>query len=378
MKSAFDVAVVGLGAMGSAAIYHLSKAGASVIGFDQHHPPHTHGSTHGETRITRLAIGEGAQYVPLVSRSHQLWRELEQQTGKQIFNQCGGLVMANQGNPFLAQTKASALQYSIPYQGLSGSQISDKFPVFAAGPEVQGIYEPSAGFLRPEVAVESHLKLASKQSADLHFGERVKSWSVCGGGYQIETGKESYFCKKLVICAGPWVRDFFPEGRELFKVYRQLLYWFAFERDYQQFKQMPVFIWEFGASPDDFIYGFPAINGKQGGIKIATEIYDHPMSPDDLQRKATASEKRKMIEQYIKPNLPGLMPTPLRTVSCWYTNTSDNHFIIDSPEGHRQLLLVSACSGHGFKHSAAIGEAVAQWADKGRSEIDLSAFGLPS
>lgn len=363
--------------MGSAASYHLSKLGASVVGFDTYHPPHPHGSTHGDTRITRLAIGEGSEYVPLVKRSHELWPQLEAEVSKEIFTQCGGLVLANQGNPFLVQTKDSAEQYGIPVEFVDGAEVRSRYPMFATPDDVEGVLEPSAGYVRPEVAVESHLKMAQKQGAELHFGERVISWEAARDGFQVSSKVGSYAARKLIICTGSWVSDLFPEGADLFRVYRQLLYWFPIQEGYEALQEMPVFIWEFGATPDDFIYGFPAIDGSSGGVKVATEVYDQADEPDDLQRPASSQEAREMFESYIAPNLPWLGERPLRTASCWYTNTQDHRFVIDAHPGHDGVLIVSPCSGHGFKHSAAIGEAAAQWAGAGRSDVDLSPFALP-
>lgn len=367
MKS-FDAAVIGLGAMGSAALYNLSKSEASVVGFDQYSPPHQFGSTHGDTRITRLAIGEGSEYVPLVSRSHQLWRELEQESEQVIFNQCGGLVLAKEGNPFLEQTIRSAKEYQIEHSVLTSQDVQKKYPVLNVDSETLACYEPSAGYVIPENAVASHLSLAKKNQAEVFLDTTVQSIE----DHLIRTNQGQFRADKIIVAAGAWTSNLLPEMKDALSVYRQLLYWFPIEKGYQNFVDMPIFIWEFGKTPDDFIYGFPAIDGPGGGIKVATEEYQKTVSADIGKLPASQEEIAEMTKNYIKPNLPGLGDTPIKTVSCLYTNTKDSRFLID--EVSSDLFVISACSGHGFKHSAAIGEAVSELALDGASQIDLDFF----
>jgi sarcosine oxidase len=364
----FDVAVIGLGAMGSAALYHLSKNGASVVGFDQYHPPHQFGSTHGDTRITRLAIGEGSEYVPLVSRSHQLWRDLEEESGEEIFNQCGGLVLASKGNPFLEQTIGSAKEYAIDHVILTSQEIQDRYPALKVNSETFACYEPSAGYVIPEKAVATQLALAKENNAKVCLNTTVEKIE----NNLIKTSQGQFSANKIIVAAGSWSSGLLPEMKEMLQVYRQLLYWFPIEKNYQKFVDMPIFIWEFGQTPDDFIYGFPAIDGPGGGIKVATEEYQKTVSAEIGKLPASQEEIVKMTNNYIKPNLPWLGVNPIRTVSCLYTNTKDGRFLID--EIRKDTLVISACSGHGFKHSAAIGEAVCQLALNGSSQIDLDFF----
>lgn len=376
-----DVIVVGLGAMGSATCFQLAARGVSVIGIDRYEPPHPYGSTHGDTRITRLAIGEGPDYVPLVRRSHELWREIEQQTGAQLLTRSGGLILAHAGDPFLNETRAVARQYRIAHENLSSAEVIRRFPMFAVDRETEGYYEPGAGYLRPEAAVRAQLELARRHGAQLRLGEHVEEWTASANGVTVSTDAETYEAQQLVLCAGAWISQLFPEGRDIFAVHRQLLYWFPIREGFEALRDLPIFIWELEGEKQDFThfvgcYGFPAVDGPAGGVKVATESYAKTTTPDGEQHPATQAEIEEMYERYVAPHLPWLGADPLRTVSCLYTSTRGSRFVIDRHPEHEAVFIVSPCSGHGFKHSAAIGESVAQWVTERASDIDLSAFSL--
>ncbi len=373
--------MVGLGAMGSATCFQLAAGGVSVIGIDQYQPPHPYGSTHGDTRVTRLAIGEGPEYAPLVRRSHELWREIEQQTGARLLTQSGGLILAHAGGRFLAQTRAVARQYEIAHRDLSGAEVRRRFPMFAIDGETEAYYEPGAGYVRPEAAVRAQLQLARRRGARLRLGERVTGWTASGGRVTVTTDAATYQAEQLVLCAGAWIPALFPEGDDVFAVHRQLLYWFPIREGYEQLRDMPIFVWELEGERRDFthlvgFYGFPAVDGPAGGVKVATESYERTTTPDGRRPPATQAEIDEMYERFVGPHLPWLGAKPIRTVSCLYTCTRQSRFVIDRHPAHDSVLIVSPCSGHGFKHSAAIGESVAQWVTEGTTEIDLSGFSL--
>jgi sarcosine oxidase len=376
-----DVIVVGLGAMGSAACHQLAARGVSVIGIDQYAPPHKWGSTHGETRITRLAIGEGREYVPLVRRSHELWRELEQTTGTELMTRTGIVILGHPGSTFLRETRAAARAYAIEHRDLTNAELRDAFPMFAADADTVAYHEPTAGYLRPERAVAAQLALARRAGACLRLGERVERWTATGGGVSVTTSGATYSAGQLVLCAGAWIGDLFGQARDLFAIYRQLLFWFPIRREYARLRDMPVFVWDIGGDQRGFVhlhgfYGFPAIDGPDGGVKVASESYERTTVPDGRQHPATRAEAERMSRACVTPFLPWLEPEPLRTVSCLYTSTRGSRFLIDRHPDHDSVLIVSACSGHGFKHSPAVGEAVAQWLTGQEPDVDLTPFSL--
>jgi sarcosine oxidase len=317
----------------------------------------------------------------LARRSHELWREIEQQTGTRLLTQSGGLILADPAHPFLDQTRASARQYEIVHENLSHAEVVQRFPMFAIDQPTEAYYEPAAGYVRPEAAVRAQLELARRHGAQLRLGERVDKWAASANGVTVCTDAGAYEAQQLVLCAGAWIPELFPEGSDIFAIHRQLVYWFPIREGYEQLRDMPIFVWESEGEKHDFIhslgfYGFPAVDGPGGGVKVATESYEHTTTPDSRQHPATQGEVDAVCRRIIAPHLPWLGMEPLRTVSCLYTNMRGSRFLIDRHPQHEAVLIVSPCSGHGFKHSPAIGEAVAQWVAERATDIDLSAFSL--
>lgn len=376
-----DVIVVGLGAMGSAASWQLASRGASVIGIDQYAPPHPWGSTHGDTRITRLAIGEGREYVPLARRSHELWREIERESGAELLTQPGIVILGHPSSTFLAETRAAAREYGIDHRDLSTDELRAGYPMFAVDERTVGYHESEAGYVRPERAVAAQLSLAERDGARLRLGERVQRWTASADGVTVTTDRDTYAAGQLLLCAGAWIGDLAPLVDDVVAVYRQLLFWFPIRGGYAALRDMPAFVWDVGGDQEGFVhldgfYGFPALDGPGGGVKVASELYEHTTAPDGRQHPASPAETERMYRGCIAPYLPWLGAEPLRTVSCLYTSTRGSRFLIDRHPEHDAVMVVSACSGHGFKHSPAIGEAVAQWLTGDGPGIELGAFGF--
>ncbi|HKU63056.1 MAG TPA: N-methyl-L-tryptophan oxidase [Gemmatimonadales bacterium] len=382
-KPGVGTVVVGLGAMGSAAAYQLARRGASVIGLDRYAPPHTFGSTHGETRVTRQAIGEGEEYSPFALRSHEIWREVEQATGTDLLTLTGGLIISSSSAgaemhvaDFLGTTIAAAQRYGIPHEVLDAAEIRRRFPPFRVKDEETGYFEPGAGFVRPERCVAAQLLLAQRHGATLRLGEEVLEVRPDGGGAVVRTASETLRADQVVLTAGPWLPKLAPELGRYFPVTRQVLYWFAPSGPVEPFlpERFPVFIWEPVGLPEA-LYGFPAIDGVAGGVKVASAAYGERVDPDQVRRVVTDEEITAMY-RLVERCFSGISPRCVRSATCLYTVTADAGFVIDRHPEHPQIVLVSPCSGHGFKHSAAIGEAVAEWITEGRSRIDLAPFGL--
>jgi sarcosine oxidase len=381
----YEIVILGLGAMGSAAAYQLAKRGQKVLGIDRFAPPHAFGSSHGDTRITRLAIGEGAHYTPLALRSHEIWREIEKETGADLLTVTGGLIISSSAKTaklhvdrFFDNTVAAAETNGIAHQILDASEIRRRFPQFHVHDDEVGYYEPDAGFLRPENCVAAQLALARKYGAAIRTDERVLGFSPSRDGVTIETDRGRYAAETLIIAAGAWLRELLAARYGAnFKVFRQVLFWFDVTGSIAPFlpERCPIFIWE-PQGAEQGLYGFPAIDGPTGGVKIATEQYETTTTPETVDRAVSSEEQFAMYETYVAPHIPALSPRCIKAVACIYTVTPDAGFVIDfHPESNR-IVIASPCSGHGFKHSAAIGEALAELATKGRSRFDLSAFRL--
>lgn len=382
----YDVVVVGLGAMGSATAYQLAKSGASVLGLDRYQPPHALGSTHGDTRITRVAVGEGLAYVPLVRRSHELWREIEQEAGVDLLVQCGAVVMASSqarfamhgSTSFLEHTRLAAEAHAVEHEMLDAGELASRFPQFSLAGDEQGYYEPGGGFVRPEVAVEAQLRLARARGATIATDETVLGYDDRGSHVVVRTAHRTVEASTVVITAGPWVSELVPELAPVVKIHRQVLFWFDLgdPSSYSGLRDSPVYIWWPGHDPSELIYGFPMVGGAAGGAKVAREQYDVETTADELDRTVSSAEIEEMYESFVRPRLPGLSGRCVRTAVCAYTVAPESRFVIDRLPSTPRVIVASPCSGHGFKHSAAIGECVARLATGEDSSIDLSSFAL--
>jgi sarcosine oxidase len=390
MPAGFDTIIIGLGAMGSAALYQLARAGQRVLGIDRFAPPHRLGSSHGETRITRVACGEGAEYTQFARRSHEIWRELEALTGKSLLVQNGFLAISGEGpraanheNPdFLGTTIEAAERAGIAHELLSGGDIRMRHPAFNVLTSDRAYFEPEAGYVRPEECIAAQLQEASGLGAEIHADETMTGLATTGTT-SVTTDRGTYTGKKIIVSAGAWLPGFLSRERsDVFTVRRQVLYWFKLKPDaplenYRSDK-FPVYIWQLPAR--QAIYGFPWTGEGVPTIKIATEQYDTSTSPHTLDRAVSARETHAMYDEYVAPYFPGAGPDCDRSSVCMYTCVDKARFIIDELPGNPRIIVASPCSGHGFKHSAAIGEALADLAINGKQgarKFDLSNFGMP-
>ena len=381
---AYDVVVLGLGAMGAAATYQLAKRGARVLGIDRYSPPHEIGSTHGDTRITRIACGEGPEYTAFAVRSHEIWRELEGELGVELLTQNGLLVICgpgkravNHGVPaFLEATVAAAQQAKLRYEILDTETIRARYPAFNVADGDEAYHDDVGGFVRPERCITAQLQKAKAFGAHLQLNETVVSFDQAGGSVTVTTDKDTYHAKELIVAAGSWLPDFLkPALAGQFKVTRQVLYWFRAKgpREHAQFspERFPAYIWQVPALQP--IYGFPATGDLEEGVKIATEQDHTTTTPEAVVRAVGPDEIREMYETYVGPYFPGLSPTCVKHKVCLYTQVDRARFIIDRHPDAQRIIIASPCSGHGFKHSAGIGELLAQMA-LGEKHRDISLF----
>lgn len=378
----YDVIVLGLGAYGASVIYQCAKRGLRTLGIDQFPSPHDKGSSHGETRLTRLAIGEGEHLTPFAVRSHALWREIGQETDERLLKVTGGLIISSAGATSVnhvpglyRNTLAAAVKHGIRHEILTSAAIRRIFPPFMVQDGEMGYYEPEAGFLRPERCIEAQLRLAERRGAELRTDTSVIGIGPDGGGAVVYTKQGIFRAARLVVCAGPWTpRLVGPRYAKLFSVRRQVLHWFDAKKvDPFLIGNFPIFFWELQGARQG-IYGFPAIDGVRGGVKIATEQVTAATTPETIDRTVAADEGKLMYEGHVKDQIDGLWPRTVRSEVCMYTVTPDSGFIVDAHPDAPAVTIVSACSGHGFKHSPAIGEAVAERIATGKSRLDLAPF----
>jgi sarcosine oxidase len=359
--SILDVIVVGLGGMGSAAAAHLSARGKRVLGLEQFQPGHTQGSSHGRSRVIRLAYFEHPAYVPLLRRSYELWRQLERETGRRVLQMTGGLMIGAPDSEVVSGSLRSAREHDLDHEVLDAAEIHRRFPPVTPPPGVIALHEHEAGVVFPEEAIGAHLAVAERHGADLHFDERVDDWRTSSSGsIEVRTSHSRYECDRLVLAPGAWAPSLFKIDWLPLEVEPQMLYWFepaggaaAFAPD-----RFPIYIWDLGGGVQ--FYGFPADDEQR--VKVA------------FFRSAKIDERS--MRAALEPCLPALAHGRLvDSVSCKYTLTPDRHFVIGAHPHDPKVVVASPCSGHGYKFASVIGEILADLATSGatRHPIDLFA-----
>ncbi|MBZ0148873.1 MAG: N-methyl-L-tryptophan oxidase [Pseudorhodoplanes sp.] len=366
---ALDVVVVGLGAMGSAALYQMAKRGMRVLGIERFEPGHDRGSSHGLTRIIRMGYFEHPSYVPLVRRAYALWRDLEAASGDKLLTATGIAEMGLPDSVLVAGTLASSRQHNLSHEVLDARTLMQRYPQFRLPPDFVGVIQPDGGFLEPEKAIHAQLALAKAAGAEVRTGEKVLAIEPTSSGVRVTTERGTVEAGRAILAAGAWASTLLPKGTLPLHVTRQALIWVApkepsiFTPD-----RFPVFMIE---SEGGIHYGFPL---HDGALKIALhhhvrekvdpETYDRTVSPND--------------EALIRPALAAFLPAAdgpqVATKTCLYTMTPDEDFVVGPLPGIPNIIVASPCSGHGFKFSPAIGEIVADLAAKGETRHDISRF----
>lgn len=368
--SAFDVGIAGLGAMGSMAALELALRGKRVIGFDRFRPPHPFGSSHGKSRIIREAYFEHPQYVPLVQRAYQQWAALEQASSRQLLVPTGGLMIGPPGGTLLRGARTSALEHNLPFEELPATVLRSRFPMFEPHETDVGLFEPRAGVLLPEAALEATLQLAEAAGAELHFDEPVTTWSA-GEAVTVRSAAGHWRVEKLILAAGAWMAGSLPRTALPLKVARQTLFWFAPSAAVAATPdRMPIFIWEW--EPERMFYGFPDLGE---GVKVAIHHEGQSTDPDQVRRTVYPGDADPLRE-VMATRMPRLAGSLRQTAVCLYTNTPDGDFILDRHPDEPRVILASPCSGHGFKFAPAIGEALADMVEDRVPRFDLAPFRL--
>ena len=370
----YDAIVAGLGGMGSSAAYHLAGRGKRVLGLERYAPAHDRGSSHGQSRIIRLAYSEGPDYVPLLLRAYELWDRLEEETGEDLMTLTGGLMIGPPGSTFFEGSKATADQYDLPYEVLDASELKRRYPVFEPTAGTIALFEEQAGFVRPEASVKAHLDRAAELGADLRFGEEILSWKPTALGVLVETASGTYEAERLVVTAGAWAPKLLADLGLPLEVTRQILFWFDPVGGIDPFlsDRFPVFIWE----PEDgnAFYAIPAHDGPRGGVKVALFRADgKPADPETIDREVKVEEV-DFIRSYLARYVPALDGEFLYARTCMYTNTPDEHFVISRHPEYPQVAIAAGFSGHGYKYCGVVGEILADLATEGETTHPIDLF----
>lgn len=369
--TSFDVIVIGLGGMGSAAAYHLARRGQRVLGLEKYTPAHDRGSSHGGSRIIRQSYFEDPAYVPLLLRAYELWQELADATGLEVYRVTGGLFLGPPDCLTVAGSRRAAEEWDLSHEMLDAVEVRRRFPTFSVPDDDVALYEAKAGFARPEMTVAAHLDLAARAGATLRFGEQVVEWSDSPSGVRVTTAEGTYTAGQLVICPGAWAPDLLTDLGIPITVERQVLYWLDPEGGTEPFERQPIFISEHAGGPQ--IYGFPSIDGPTGGVKVAFFRKGRECTPDTIDRAVSGREIDEMRER-VGDLLPALTGPAVHTATCMYSNTPDEHFVIARPSTLTNVTVACGFSGHGFKFVPVVGEVLADLATTGATSHPIGLF----
>lgn len=363
----YDAIVLGAGGVGAAALYHLARRGVRALGLDRFPPGHDRGSSHGDTRIIRQAYFEHADYVPLALRSYELWAELEARRGEQLFHQVGLLQIGPPQGPVVQGVLGSAQQHGLQVERLDDRQIAERFPGHRTPAGMIGVLERKAGYLRVEACVIAHADEAVKLGAELQTGVTVLSWRATSAGVEVETDRGQFTAGRLIISAGAWAPELLQDLGIRFEVRRKPLFWFATDSEkHLAAHGAPTFLYEM---PHGVFYGFPQVDGH--GVKVAEHSGGEPVpDPLALDRKLRAGEESRVAE-FVAGQLPGVSTRMSRYSVCMYTMSPDEHFVVDRHPEHPHVVLAAGLSGHGFKFTCALGEALVELAMEGKTSLPM-------
>jgi sarcosine oxidase len=366
-----DVLVVGLGAMGSMALWRLARRGARVVGFDRFEPPHALGSSHGESRIIRTAYYEGPGYVPLVREAFGLWRELEAESGDTILTMTGALMIGSPSSDVVAGALASAKEHGLEHEVLDGTQVGRRFARHRLVDDEVAVYEEAAGFVRPEAGIAAALGRARALGAGIVTGLPVEHVEPIAGGVQVRAAGRTWRGRHAVVCAGAWNSAGLVDGLDMkLEVTRQCMVWFRPRTPALHSPEAaPVFVHDIGGSPALFGYGFPSVDGET--VKVGVSARTAPQDPEAIDRDIHAADLDAAAD-YVRSALPDLEPTPVRAVVCLQENSPDRHFVIGAVAPG--VTVLAGFSGHGFKFAPVIGDIAADLALQGTTSRSIAPF----
>lgn len=368
----YEVIVAGIGAMGSAAAYHLARRGKRVLGLERFDIPHALGSSHGVNRIIRRSYYEHPAYVPLLGRAYELWRALQAAAGEQLLWVTGGVDAGPETHQTFRNSLAACLAYGLAHEVVDARELERRYPAYRLPPETMAVFQPESGFVASERGIVAHVAAAQALGADIRARERVLGWSAGHGRVQVRTERGTYEAGQLVLSAGSWNSDLAPTLAKSFVPERQVLGWFQPIRpDLFTPDRFPVF--NVTVEEGDY-YGFPvhAVPGFKFGRHhhlneaVDAESFDRAPHPRDEQ----------VLRDFARRYFPDGNGATMALKTCLYTNTADEHFVIDRHPGHAEVLVASPCSGHGYKFCPVIGEILADLATVGQTRHDIDLFRL--
>jgi sarcosine oxidase len=371
VASAYDVIVLGVGGMGSAAAYHLARRGRRVLGLERFDIPHAMGSSHGVNRIIRLAYFEDPVYVPLLRRAYENWRALEARFGERLLFVTGSIDAGPADGPVVTGSLRACREHGLAHEVLTARALSRRFPGYRLPDGHGAVLQPDGGFVASERAIVAHVMLAQAAGAEIRARERALAWTpMPGGGVRVRTERGAYEAERLVISTGAWIRDFVPALRAQAVPERQVIGWFQ-PSDPALFAPtcFPVFVLQ---ADEGTFYGFPVWSVP--GFKIGLHHHLRETGEADAIDREVHARDEAVLRVALERYFPAANGPTMALRTCLYTNTPDEHFVIDMLPDLPQVVVASPCSGHGYKFCSVIGEMLADLATEGRTRFDLSPF----
>ena len=364
-----DFIVIGAGGVGSAALFHLASRGARVLGLDRFPPGHDRGSSHGRTRIIRQAYYEHPDYVPLLFRAYELWAELGQRIGRPLLHEIGLLQAGPADSEVLAGVRRSATEHTLNIEELSAAELVRRFPGFQVPDGWTSLFEPKAGYLDVEACVVVHIEEAERRGAELRTGVAVIGWRNIAGGFEVQTDAGTFQSRGLVVTAGPWAGQLLKELSVSLIVRRKFQYWYPAGPTYRAEQNCPAFLFD---TPEGIFYGLPEFGTEE--LKVAEhtggQVVDDPLTVDRTLDRADNA----CVESFIASHLPGVRRELSGYSVCMYTLTPDEHFIVDRLPADQRIVFAAGLSGHGFKFTCVLGEALAELALNGSTALPIGFF----
>jgi len=362
----FDAIVVGLGAMGSAALYQLGRRDQRVLGLEAFAAGHRLGSSHGESRVIRLAYYEHPNYVPLLHRAYQLWADLERDSGEHLLRLTGGLMIGAPDSALVSGAKASAEQHQLAYELLDSDEVRRRHPALHLQPGEVALFEPRAGILSPEACVAAHVRLAEAAGAHVRYAEPLRSWTAGEHGVEVVTNQGRYSADQVVFTSGAYMSQVLGDERVQVRAERIPLFWLQPSApELFELGRLPIYLWQ--QADGDHFYGFPHLQWP--GAKVARHHSRDYCDPDTVDRQVNAEDERR-LRAVIEHRLPALNGPVQSSLICLYENSPDEHFLIDRLPGQPNVVFAGGFSGHGFKFASVVGEALADLVIDGRATPD--------
>lgn len=367
-----DVIVLGTGGVGSAALHHLARRGVRVLGLDRFEPGHSRGSSHGETRVIRMAYFEHPDYVPLLRRSYELWEDLQRDTGQDLYRETGLVQIGPPRGEVVAGVLRSAQEHGLAVEEMDQSAVEARFPGFVVPEGEHGVLEKRAGYLRVEDCVKAHHERARTAGAELLTGVTVLSWKAGAGQVEVTTDRGTFTAARLVITAGAWSGRLLADLGIPLRVLRKGLFWFeAASPALRQENGCPIYLYE---TPRGIFYGFPVIDDK--GLKVAMHSGGTPVEdPLTLTHEPDPAEEAHVAD-FIRRCIPSATTRRTHHMACMYTMSPDGNFIVDRHPSHPEVVFTAGLSGHGFKFTSVLGEIMAQLALDGRTSHPAGFLGV--